>query len=496
MLLLLAVGLGSPAQAGLLGDVLDPIVGEEGEEGEGGLIEDILDPVLGEEGEGEDGLVNEILDPILGEEGEDDGGLIDDILEPILDGDGELLDELLEPILDGEILDELLGVLPIPILGPDAYEPDNSPLAAVWSGLRDITGLTALDILTRLQTHNFHVEGDEDWKRFYALSGQTVSVETLDLLSKSDTFISVYRQLDEGEVVSFRPTECLEDAIAGPNGVTLVPVACNDDVSSGVDLRRSRAQFVAPRTGFYYVKVQYSPKPRANKDGETSGPETTYNYTAMSSGIFASSLFCTVQGSDDDEAITNGMVELNPHGIQQTYNNAGVYPLDGIPSGTYTLRVTAPGRTPHQQIVQVYAGQVQEVFVSMSPVGGSGNEGETEGGSPAEGEGPAEGEQPGEGEAAQAHSADFEAPHGVLSLSEVLRGTQLYNARSYHCDATTEDGYAPFNGPRIDCTPHAGDYVDSNWSLSLSELLRLVQLFNLGTFSPCGETEDGYCANP
>jgi hypothetical protein len=204
MLLLLAVGLGSPAQAGLLGDVLDPIVGEEGEEGEGGLIEDILDPVLGEEGEGEDGLVNEILDPILGEEGEDDGGLIDDILEPILDGDGELLDELLEPILDGEILDELLGVLPIPILGPDAYEPDNSPLAAVWSGLRDITGLTALDILTRLQTHNFHVEGDEDWKRFYALSGQTVSVETLDLLSKSDTFISVYRQLDEGEVVSFR----------------------------------------------------------------------------------------------------------------------------------------------------------------------------------------------------------------------------------------------------------------------------------------------------
>ena len=81
----------------------------------------------------------------------------------------------------------------------------------------------------------------------------------------------------------------------------------------------------------------------------------------------------------------------------------------------------------------------------------------------------------------------------MLSLSELLRGTQLYNARSYHCDADSEDGYAPFNGPRASCAPHTGDYADGNWSLSLSELLRLVQLFNLGDFTKCPETEDGFC---
>jgi len=550
LLLVLMLGATFQSHAGLLGDILDPIVGEEGEEGEAGLLDDLLDPVLDEEAE-DDGLIEDILDPVLGDEGEDEGGLVDDILDPVLDeegeeddgliddvldpvlgdeGEGDLLDDLLNPVNEIDLLDDLLDLLPLPILGPDAYEPDNSPLQAVWSGLLDLTGLNALDILTRLQTHNFHVEGDMDWKRFYAQSGQTVAVETLDLLSQSDTFVSVYRQLDEGEVVSIRPTPCLEDAIEGPDGTTLVPVACNDDAPSGFDRRRSHVQFLAPRTGFYYVRIQYSPKLSEDKDGgETFGSETTYNYTAVSSGIYASSLYCTVQASEDDSAITNGIVELNPFGIQQSNNFAGTYPLDGIPSGQYALRVTAPGRKPHVQSVQVFAGQMQEVFVSLAPEsagqdgGGSGStegetpgsegelevpegetggpEGETDGpegetGGP-EGEtgGPEgeTGEHEGEHQTTPSHAADYAAPYGELSLGELLRGTQLYNARAYHCDANSEDGYAPFYGPRVDCAPHTSDYVDGDWSLSLSELLRLMQLFNLGGYHACASTEDGYC---
>lgn len=90
------------------------------------------------------------------------------------------------------------------------------------------------------------------------------------------------------------------------------------------------------------------------------------------------------------------------------------------------------------------------------------------------------------------HAAD-QNDNGIVSLSELLRVIQLYNVGTYHCDATGEDGFAPGSGEQAGCTPHASDYAPQNWIVSLSELLRLIQFYNAGGYTTCPDTEDGFC---
>lgn len=89
------------------------------------------------------------------------------------------------------------------------------------------------------------------------------------------------------------------------------------------------------------------------------------------------------------------------------------------------------------------------------------------------------------------HSADS-SDDGSISLSELLRVIQFYNADAFHCETGTEDGYAPDTGNEA-CAPHDGDYAPQDWSISLSELLRHVQLYNTGAYYACGAGEDSFC---
>jgi hypothetical protein len=78
----------------------------------------------------------------------------------------------------------------------------------------------------------------------------------------------------------------------------------------------------------------------------------------------------------------------------------------------------------------------------------------------------------------------------------LLRVIQFFNSAGFGCETGTEDGFAP-NDPDQECCPHDSDYSPSgpDWTISLSELLRLIQVFNSGGYSycPAGGTEDGYC---
>ncbi len=86
----------------------------------------------------------------------------------------------------------------------------------------------------------------------------------------------------------------------------------------------------------------------------------------------------------------------------------------------------------------------------------------------------------------------------IVQLTELLRLIQLYNAGLYACAenaGATEDGFslsATLNEPA--CVLHS---IDQNRDkvISLSELLRGIQLYNLGgyTWCPTGGTEDGFC---
>ena len=89
------------------------------------------------------------------------------------------------------------------------------------------------------------------------------------------------------------------------------------------------------------------------------------------------------------------------------------------------------------------------------------------------------------------HTADQD--HNFrLSLSEILRAIQYFNSDGFHCDATTEDGYALGSGEQT-CAPHASDYDPQDWQISLPELLQLIQFYNLFCYEPCTTDPSGYC---
>lgn len=91
------------------------------------------------------------------------------------------------------------------------------------------------------------------------------------------------------------------------------------------------------------------------------------------------------------------------------------------------------------------------------------------------------------------HSADRDCSDS-LSMSELLRVVQLYNASGLSCNAATEDGFAPGSGAQT-CAAHAADYNPQDWMIDLAELLRVIQLYHLGGFIPCSgaAAEDGFC---
>jgi predicted neuraminidase len=104
----------------------------------------------------------------------------------------------------------------------------------------------------------------------------------------------------------------------------------------------------------------------------------------------------------------------------------------------------------------------------------------------------------GEGEGqADCYGPDLDCDH-VLSLSELLRVIQFYNALGLHCadnPEDTEDGYVPGPGANQGCAPYATDYNPQDWILSLSELLRAIQFYNALGYHHCPAdgTEDGHC---
>ena len=133
-----------------------------------------------------------------------------------------------------------------------------------------------------------------------------------------------------------------------------------------------------------------------------------------------------------------------------------------------------------------------------------GGEGEGEGGLRDGGEGEGEGCGPVSSDC-DFHSADTipaGAPDRVINLTELLRLIQFFNLDGYHCscDPESEDGYAPGSGNQ-DCVRHDADYQDPAWVIDLSELLRLIQFFNLGGYLGCPSCnlkndEDGFIPAP
>ncbi len=94
------------------------------------------------------------------------------------------------------------------------------------------------------------------------------------------------------------------------------------------------------------------------------------------------------------------------------------------------------------------------------------------------------------------HRADVSRDWSI-SLPELLRIIQFYNARAYHCAGEEADGYAPGMGNQ-DCAPHDADYAPVDWRISFTELLRMIQLYNAphGAYHRDAAGEDRFAPGP
>lgn len=92
------------------------------------------------------------------------------------------------------------------------------------------------------------------------------------------------------------------------------------------------------------------------------------------------------------------------------------------------------------------------------------------------------------------HSADVDRNFSI-SLGELLRVVQLFRFPLLHCDPAGEDGFGPGAGIQL-CPNHSADYAPQDWQIGFSEVLRVVQFFNAGGYTVDEEGEDGFRPAP
>lgn len=178
---------------------------------------------------------------------------------------------------------------------------------------------------------------------------------------------------------------------------------------------------------------------------------------------FLTTVFVTVLNSDTEKGLTDAHVSIVGTLLNITENVNGVYVLPTLSDGTYVLQIESEGFVTEQEVISVADETVLGVTVYLNPV---------------------------EPAPVFDHTAD-ESGDGRISLAELLGIIQLYNFGRYHCEG---EGFAGGNGA-TDCAPHSCDYLAPapNFVISLSELLRGIQIYTAQAYYACPSGEDGYC---
>lgn len=213
-----------------------------------------------------------------------------------------------------------------------------------------------------------------------------------------------------------------------------------------------------------------------------------YNYTELLDGSNpADPNSFGPQPEGEGEGVVEGIVEGGTEGV-----------VEGLIEGVVEGVVEGGGEGTPEGIAEGIPEGGEEGIAEGTPEGSP--EGTLEGSPEGSPEGTTEGVAEGEGEgreAGQFNSADLNQ-NGSISLTELLRPIQLYNTTGFRCitdGESSEDGYMPGFGNCRACADYSADYQAPFCRLSLSELLRLIQHFNLGSYHAC-DAPDFFCPGP
>ena len=196
---------------------------------------------------------------------------------------------------------------------PDVYEMDDRFEQAVPI---NVAGTADTDMLGESQgmDNNFDIQGDEDWSRFDALSGEAYTIEASGLGENADVVLELY---DADGTLVFSQNQ---RGVAGDEALTWIP----------------------PESDTYYVRV-------SNEDPETYGEETGYSLEVAKNSIAGSSIATGFAGKIEGiitdavsgEVIVGATISTSYDVVTQS-STSGSYSLFH-PAGTWTISAEASG---------------------------------------------------------------------------------------------------------------------------------------------------------
>jgi hypothetical protein len=185
--------------------------------------------------------------------------------------------------------------------GPDTYEEDDTFSQSQVVVINNETP----------QQHNFHDAGDEDWVKFYGLSGEAYTIKASNLGSNCDAFIELY----------------------DTDGTTLL--ASMDGGLKGED---ELLDWACLQDGIYYVKVSHY-------DPGAYGENTEYDLEVyIPIGPITGWIEGTIKNKCTGESIEEAIIKTNNGSSAISLPN-GAY-LIIHEAGTFTVTAEASGYTP------------------------------------------------------------------------------------------------------------------------------------------------------
>ncbi|MGC8845049.1 MAG: immunoglobulin-like domain-containing protein [Candidatus Hydrogenedens sp.] len=164
---------------------------------------------------------------------------------------------------------------------------------------------------------------------------------------------------------------------------------------------------------------------------QVEGNLDTQYYLGKGKAMIASSLACVVWNANNRDPIINATVAINPSVYPPlTQNTKGVYTFSSIPSGTYTITISAPNFLTRQINTNIPEGDLKSESVALKPVEGEGT---------ADGEGTTEGIQEGSTEGTTEGEKEILIPD-VRGMS-VEEATQVLNSAGLRVSNTIKEEY-------------------------------------------------------